>query len=88
MAVTISLSSFNIVSLTNAVVGVDRNWTIVAQGIPNHRYALLRASNVAAALSNWLSLATNPVATNSGRVIFTDTNPPSPSYYRTKHVSP
>jgi hypothetical protein len=88
VAVTISMGSFNIVAITNQVVGADTIWTIVAQGIPNYRYALLRAASVDTPLSNWLSLATNAAATNSGQVLFTDTNPPPASFYRTRYIGP
>ena len=87
VAVTVTASGnfFNLVSINEATVGADKVVTIVARGIPGAAYALQRADQLSASAA-WGDLQTRAAGTvgaDYGRIVFTFTNPPSPSYYRT-----
>jgi len=84
--VTASGSFFNLVSIDSASVGANTVVTVVARGIPGTSYALQRAAALSASVA-WGDLQTRTAGssgTNFGLVVFTLTNPPSPSYYRTR----
>ena len=92
VAVTVTASGnfFNLVSINEATVGADNVVTIVARGIPGAAYALQRADQLSASAA-WGDLqarAAGTVGADYGRIVFTFTNPPSPSYYRTLYQGP
>ena len=76
----------NRLSATSQSVGANTVLRIVAWGIPGATYTLQQAPNVTASAS-WTDLFTATAGTNGadmGRVYFNVTNPPDPSFYRTK----
>ena len=81
---------FNLVSIRSETIGSDTNVTIKARGIPGCPYTLQRATALveSAFWSNLSSRTAGSSGTNVGLIIFTDTNPPSPSYYRTTYPQP
>jgi len=86
VTVTASGSFFNLVSIDSASVGANTVVTVVARGIPGGSYALQHAAALSASAA-WGDLQTRTAGssgTNFGVVVFTLTNPPSPSYYRTR----
>ena len=86
VTVTASGSFFNLVSIHSEQVAADTVVRIVVMGIPSVSYTLQRAESLAAS-TPWSDLLSRPAGTtgsNFGRVVFLVTNPPSPTYYRTK----
>ena len=78
----------NLVSVSAATVGPNQVVTIVAQGLPNYSYTLQRAGLLTVSNAAWSNLLTRTASTNAvgyGELIFQDTNPPSPAFYRTKY---
>jgi hypothetical protein len=86
VTITASSNFFNLVSITSQTVEADIIVTIKALGIPGLSYILQQAggldvSEVWSDLFSQIAGTTNP---NIGRMTFSVTNPPSPSFYRTK----
>ena len=86
VTVTGNTNFFNLVSIHSEQVAADTVVRIMVMGIPGVSYTLQRAENLAAS-TPWSDLLSRPAGTigsNFGRVVFLVTNPPSPTYYRTK----
>ena len=86
--VTSATNFLNLVSITAETIGADQVVTVLAQGIPNYSYTLVRATQLSDYASNWVKVATCKASSNTldyGQILYRDTNPPSASFYRTKY---
>ena len=86
--VTSATNFLNLVSIKSETIGSDQVVTVVAQGIANYSYTLVRATQLSEYSSNWVKVATTKASSNAvdyGQIIYRDTNPPAPSFYRTKY---
>jgi len=86
--VTSATNFLNLVSITAETIGADQVVTVLAQGIPNYSYTLVRATQLSDYASNWVKVATSKASSNTldyGQILYRDTNPPSASFYRAEY---
>ncbi len=83
----------SMVSITAQTMGVDQVLTVIAAGVPGRSYLLQQATELRVTNTVWTTLTTLQTSTNAasgtnvGQLIYLQTNPPSPVFFRTRSAN-